>query len=181
MSEDKKVDVNMLSGIKEAERSLKKEAVRKLEDAVPDGHILKDEVDRQKALMGDIADLPPGHPLVRMLVEAKERYETKDEREDAQTKTSEVRKAKKIEKDRERRERESQRIETEKVRKEAAKSLNAKMDVLTDTVRSAYEEVSGAEAILSEEPVCKAKVMKLKRLLFALERGVSECRITRVS
>ena len=180
MSNNKKVDVSMLSGIKDAERSLEKEEVRRLEDAIPDGHILKDEVNRQKALMGDIADLPPGHPLIRMLMEAKERYDTQDEREEAQTKTAEVRKAKRIEKDKQQRERETERVEKERARRSSAKSLNSKIESLLGNIRSSYEEISATEEVLNEEPSCKAKVLKLKRLLFAVERGISECRITRV-
>ena len=181
MSKDKKkVDVNLLTGIKEAEKSLAKEEVRHLEDSVPDGHVLKDELEKQKALLGDISDLPPGHPLVKMLLEAKERYETKDEREDAQSKAKEVRQAKKIDAEKAKREREAQRLEAEENRKKAAKSLNMGMDSTLGSVRELYERVAESEKVLSDDAYAKARVLKLKRLLFALERGISECKIARV-
>jgi len=182
MSDDKKVkvDVNMLTGAKDAERSLAKEETRKLEDSIPEGHILKDEIDKQKALLGDLGDLPPGHPLIKMLMDAKARYETKDEREEEQGKTAEVRKAKKIEKSKQRREEEERRVAAEGFRKDAAKNINKGIDSLMSGIRSVCEDISEAEEVLNRDPSCKVKVMKAKRLLFAMERGISECRITRV-
>lgn len=177
---DKKVDVNLISSVKQAEKSLAQEEARRLEDAVPDGHILKDEVDKQKALLGDLADLPPGHPLLKMLTEAKERFETADQREDEQSKTREVRQAKRIEADQQRREREAKRLEAQENRHKVAKSVNKTMDALMGEVRSSYVVLASAEEVLAEEPICKTKMLKLKRLLYAMERGISECKITRV-
>lgn len=180
MSEEKKVDVKMLSSVKQAEKSLAQEETKRLEDSVPDGHILKDEVEKQKALLGDLADLPAGHPLLKMLVEAKERFETAGQREEEQEKTKEVRQAKRIEADKERREREAKRREAEEKRRKVAKSVNKAMENLVSEVMASYEVLASAEDVLAEEPVCRTKVMKLKRLLYAMERGISECKITRV-
>jgi len=181
MSEnDKKVDVSMLTGAKDLERSLAKEEAERVLDVVPDGHILKDELEKHKELLGDLADLPPGHPLVQALVDAKARYETQDQREDEQSKTAEVRKAKKIDKDKAQREREARRLEAEEVRKQAANGINKGIDILIEGVRALYGSLEEVEGVLNEEPVCKSKVLKLKRLMFAMERGVSECRIKRV-
>lgn len=180
MSEDKKVDVSMLAGAKEAEKSLEKEETRRLADSLPEGHALKGEIEKQKALLGDLEELPPGHPLIRMLVEAKDRYETKDERESEQKKASEVRRAKKIDKDKQRRDAEAKRVEAEESRRVAAKRVNKGMESLLGGIKNAYEDISNAEEILNNEPSCKIKVMKAKRLLYAMERGISECRITRV-
>ena len=57
----------MLSAAKDAEASLARRDAEDLGNSLPEGHPLREEVERQKAMIGDLSGLPAGHPLLQAL------------------------------------------------------------------------------------------------------------------
>lgn len=181
MKAAKKLNGAMLSSIKSAEASLAKQEIRDLEAGIPDGHPLKDEAERQKALIGDLGDLPAGHPLIKMMQAAKERYEQQQsQKNEEQGAAADVRRARKV--NEENAKREARRVEDEQSEKRigAAKQVNSGIDVTLTAVRGLYRTMSDYEEILNTDPYSRARIGRLKRLLFAAERGLSECKIARI-
>jgi hypothetical protein len=73
-----KISGSMLDRAKKAEELLAMAEAKGLGDFLPDDHPLKEEVDRQKSMLGgDLSGLPPGHPLLRALESAKRQYDEK--------------------------------------------------------------------------------------------------------
>lgn len=182
MKTAKKIGVSggMLSAAKDAEASLARQEAQELERGIPEGHPLRDEAEKQKALLGDLSGLPPGHPLLRAMQAARERYEQQQQqRTEEQDKTAVVRHAQKVDADKARRE--ARRVEEEQAgqRLEAAKLVDAGIQGTLSEVRKLYKTMADSEQILNMDPLSRAKVGRLKRLLFAAERGLSECRIAK--
>lgn len=170
----------MLSAAKDAEASLARQEAKDLEGGLPEGHPLRNEAEKQKALLGDLSGLPPGHPLLRAMQAAKDRYDQQQEqRAEEQDKTAEVKKAQKISEDKARQA--ARRVEEEKAEKwrEAAKVVDSGLNGALGEVRKLYKHLADHEEILNMDPLSRAKAARLKRLLFAAERGLSECRITK--
>jgi hypothetical protein len=176
-----KVNSKMLSGAAAAEDALARKETRDLADSIPEGHILHDEIERQKALMGgDIEGLPPGHPLYRAMVAAKERYETELEEEETALADKEVaserasiKKAKKLDEKKARRARIVREEEAANMLREAAKAVNSEISSAIEGMRKLYAVISEHEEILNMQPLMKAKTLRLKRFLYATEKGLS--------
>ena len=182
MKTAKKIGISgmMLSSVKEAEASLARQESQDLEKGIPDGHPLRDEVEKQKALLGDLSGLPPGHPLLRAMQLAKESYEKiQEQKQSEQDKVSKVKKAKKVDADKAARN--ARRIEEENAEKRAsaAKMVNTGIDGSLVSIRGLYRVIGECEEILNNDPMGRARVSRLKRLLYATERGLSDCRIVR--
>ena len=182
MKTAKKIGISgvMLSAAQNAESSLARQEARDLEQGLPEGHPLRDEAERQKALVGDLGGLPPGHPLIRAMQAAKDRYDQlQSQKSEEQGKTAEVRKAQKVEADNAKRE--ARRLEDERSEQwqGAAQQVNVGIGGTLGEVRKLYKTMSDNEEILNIDPLSRAKVGRLKRLLFAAERGLSELRITK--
>lgn len=173
----KLVNSEMLAGVKDAEATLARREVEELESGLPEGHPLRDEAEKQKALLGDLSGLPPGHPLLKAMQAAKDRY---DQREKEQGAAREVRQAKKVDADSAKKE--ARRVEEAQVERHrtASHTVNAGIDAALREVRGLYKTMSEHEEILNMNPYSRAKVIRLKRLLFAAERGLSEGKITRM-
>ena len=170
----------MLSVAKDAEASLAREEARSMENGLPEGHPLRNEAEKQKAMLGDLSGLPPGHPLLRAMQAAKERYEQQqNQKENEQKKTSEVRKAHRVDADVARRE--ARRAEDERNERlnEAAGHINSGLAGALGEIKKLYKAMSDNEEILNIDPICRTKVVRLKRLLFAAERGLSESRLSK--
>lgn len=181
MKTAKKLTGGILSAAKEAEATLARQEARDLENGLPEGHPLRDEVDKQKTLIGDLSGLPPGHPLLVAMQHAKERYEQQQvQRAEEQSNTTEVRKSQKI--DDNKAKAEARRAEEEKSEKrvEAAKTINGGIDGTLSEIRKLYKMTADYEEILNIDPISRAKVGRLKRLLFAAERGLSDGRLPKV-
>lgn len=179
MKTAKKISVSgaVLSAAKNAEASLARQESQKLEQGLPEGHPLREEAEKQKAMLGDLSGLPPGHPLLRMMQAAKERYEHKDVSTEKQP--EEVRKAKKVDEDKVRREvRREEDAQTDS-RIQAAKQINSTIDDALEKIRELYRVMADHEEILNTSPISRARAVRLKRFLFAAERGMSECKIAR--
>ena len=171
----------MLSAAKDAEASLAMQEARDLEHGLPEGHPLRDEAEKQKAMMGDLSGLPPGHPLLRAMQQAKDRYDQQqNQRGEEQNRTAEVRKAQKVDTDQA--VKEARRIEGEQAEKRvgAAKIINHGIEGTLSEIRKLYKTMADNEEILNIDPLCRAKVGRLKRLLFATERGLSDSRLAKV-
>jgi hypothetical protein len=174
----KKVSGSMLSSAKDAEASLARQEVADMERGIPEGHPLRNEAEKQKALIGDLSGLPPGHPLLLAMQAARERYDQQQaQRTTEQDKTAQVRKAKKVDEDRAKRESRRADEERETLRAVAAGEINKGIDGTIEKIRQMYEIVQKHEEILNTDNTSRGRMVRMKRLLFALERGVSECRI----
>jgi len=173
------VSGSMLSAAKDVEASLAREEARSLENGLPEGHPLRNEAEKQKAMLGDLSGLPPGHPLLRAMQAAKERYEQQIQKDTEQKKTSVVRKAHRVDADVARRE--ARRAEDERNERlnEAAGHINSGLAGALGEIKKLYKVMSDNEGILNIDPICRVKVGRLKRLLFAAERGLSESRLSK--
>jgi outer membrane translocation and assembly module TamA len=183
MKTAKKIGISggMLAAVQGAEASLARQEAKDLEDGLPDGHPLKAEAERQKALLGDLSGLPAGHPLLRAMQEAKDRYEQQQEQRTVeQNKTAEVRKAQKV--DVEKARMAARRKEDEQAEQHvgAAKQVDVGINGTLNEIRKLYKTMSDCEQILNNDPYSKVKVGRLKRILYATERGLGECRIAKV-
>jgi len=182
MTEKNTLSANMLSGVRAAESSLAREEMNRMVDALPEGHPLKEEAEKHSSeLGGDLSGLPDNHPLIVQLKQAKERYESQvaQESDDAQEQAREIRKAKKLDRARERRERIIHEEEQATVQRDCASAVNEKLDSVLGAVREAYEVLSEHEEKLNKNTLSRARVGRLKRFLYAAERGLSENRMNR--
>ena len=182
MKTAKKIGVSgaMLSSVKDIEASLARRDAEDLEKGLPEGHPLRDEANKQKALLGDLSGLPPGHPLITAMQAAKDRYEQQQvQRSEEQTHATEVRKATKVDAEKVKRATRIAEDDQENKRKEAAKQVNSCIEGTLGNVKELYRVLAQHEELLNMEPLSRARAGRLKRLLFAAERGLSECRISR--
>lgn len=183
MKTAKKIGISggMLSAAQDVEASLARQEVKDLEQGIPEGHPLREEAEKQKALLGDLSGLPPGHPLIKAMQDAKERYESQQtQRTVEQDKTKDVRKANKVDEDKARMAARKREDENSEKHRGAAKQVDDGINGALGEVRKLYKTMSDYEEILNIDPYSRAKVGRLKRLLFAAERGLGECRIAKV-
>jgi hypothetical protein len=180
----KKITGNMLNRVKAFDESIARQEARALEDVLPDGHPLKAEVEKQKALLGgDLSGLPPGHPLLvrlQMAKEAYERGEVQKESQKMQENAIELRKAKRIEEAKVGKERREKETAFAKEYGEAARNVNKGLEEVQISVRKLWEIFRENEENLNKNPLNRARVLRLKRLLFAVERGLSESHFSKV-
>jgi len=178
--EKMKISGQMLTNAKKAEEVLAREAAKRLEDALPPDHPLRVEVEKQKSLMGgDLSGLPPGHPLLRALEVAKNRYEEKKDVEKVDAARPEPRKAKKVDPNAARIEaRRAEEEETDR-RRAVAGEVNRRIEAVVDDAKELFKFVASNAEILNTEPFSMAKMARLRRMLSATERGVSECKLAR--
>lgn len=183
----KKITGNMLNRVKAFDESIARQEARALEDVLPDGHPLKEEVEKQKALLGgDLSGLPAGHPLLVRLQAAKEAYErgkVQEESQQMQEKAVELRKAKKIEEAKtanDNKVKRAQERETADECSESARNVNKGIDEVQVSVRKLWVVFGENEENLNKNPFNRARMLRLKRLLLAVERGLSESRFSKV-
>jgi hypothetical protein len=137
-------------------------------------------------LGGDLSGLPPGHPLLVRLQMAKEAYErsqVQEESQQMQDKAVELRKAKKIEDTKAANERQAKRAEERETAEECGESarfINKGLDDVQTAVRKLWTVSAEHEENLNKNPFNRAKMLRLKRLLYAVERGLSESRFSKV-
>ena len=113
---------------------------------------------------------------------AKQRYEESvaEETEEAQDNTRELKKAKKVDRAKKKRARISSEEEHEARHREAATSVNKRIDEVTAAIKDLYGSVEEHDEVLCLDPLTKSRMGRLKRMLFASERGLSDSRISRV-
>ena len=175
---EKKMSASMVAGAKAAEESLARGEARKTEGQLPEGHPLRAE---------DLDGLPEGHPLRKAIEEAAERYHEQqeqealaDESEEAQEKARKVRKAKKLDRQKATRERVAHEVEEREECQKSAKAVNKGIDDTLGSMRDLYKILADNEEVLGRNAFCSVRAMKMKRLLQAVERGLFDCRMTRV-
>lgn len=178
-----KIDMDILSNAKAAESTLRREERQALGDGLPAGHPLHEKLQEAKAEAGgDLEGLPENHPLILEMKAAEARYkqgEEAEEREGKEEKTRKIRHAKKLDRARARREQiENEETESQELRN-AAKEVNERVDTALNAVRGLFESLDENEDVLSRNRMNAARTARLKRLLYAFERGVSETRMSR--
>ena len=185
---------DLLSGARAAERQLHRNEIRRLKESLPEGHPLLQELDAEEARMdGDLGGLPTNHPLILAMKAAAERWDQEhgpgtggDEDEEGledgleAENPVEVRKAKKLDARTARREEIAKDEEQTQARREAAKEINDQIAIAMGAMKELYRVVSEREESLISNPLARTKTERLKRLLYAVERGLSDSRIMRV-
>ena len=185
MTDNKKVVKGTVLGrVKAAEDSLAREYTKQLETALPEGHPLRAEMERQKAMLGgDLAGLPPGHPLLRVLETAKMAYERAQSAVDGEEggrANSQIKKAKKVSDVAARRQTRASEDEKENTRHRAAKDVNGSLESVLVEIRKAWKTLGEHEPILSTDMYSRRKVVRIRSLLAAVERGLTDNRISRI-
>ena len=185
MTEQKKmISGSILGKLKAAEDSLARQETKALDDFLPKGHPLKEEVEKQKALLGgDLKDLPPGHPLLRMLEAAKRSYEITQAESEAKKMKDEavkVRKAKRVEEASVKKEKLAQEDAEAEQRRVTAKVINSGIAEVLTAIKSMWGNLASSEEVMNKDPMGRARLLRLKRILYATERGLSEIRFSRI-
>jgi len=171
------MNANMLKSLKEAEAVLARTEAERLSD-LPDGHPLKAEVDRQKAVLdGDLSGLPEGHPLRRALLEAKERHERRLQQEAEEGGKVEVRKAKRLDEAKVRRDARKAEDERERVARDAAKSVNAGIDKVLVSMDELGRIVEENERVFVGSHLGRANMLRIRRLVQAAVAGLEGSRL----
>jgi uncharacterized membrane protein YheB (UPF0754 family) len=177
-----KIGLKSMAGIsiaRNVESSLKKREIDALTESIPDGSPLKDLIEKQKALTGDLDGLPPGHPLLMMLEKAKATYEEQQKmKAEEQVKAKVKNTNEKTKHARERILARREEEETESKRSLIVKDINLGTQTVLKEVRTLYGMAKMNEDILNEDPICRSKINRLVRLLHATERGLSDLKLT---
>jgi hypothetical protein len=180
---DKKIGMDFLLNAKAANSALLREERQSIGQGLPDGHPLLAEMEKVQMETGtDLEGLPEDHPLILEMKAAEARYEQAGE-EEAETEKTETRTMKRAQKlDRVKRRREQ--IETEESEEQelrlSATEVNKHVDAALGITKKLYKSLSDNEDVLARNRMNAARIARLKRLLYAFERGVSETRMSRV-
>lgn len=170
-----------LHRLMEAEGNLARENARKIEqdiESLPDGDPVRKEANRQKAMLGgDLSGLPPGHPLLVMLEEARLRYEAaQEQKSDEGEKAAEetIRKAKKLDARKRSDDRAARDAAEDKAKKKrvASKDLKSAMEHTLVTVRTMKDSVANAAEAFQGDAYAMARMQRLFRMAVAVEKWV---------
>jgi len=178
-----KTNARLVSGAMAAEAALAKKEVEALEEtleSLPDDHPAKVAALAHKKLMGDLGDLPPGHPVLVAMEEARLRYEAEQAvqpEEESDKELPEVKRAKRL--DAKKKAREARVREEEKAdrRRAAAKSINASMTEAVDSLKRLNDNIAASQEDFAGDHYAKMKLERLSRLLLAAMRGISESKV----
>jgi len=183
---EKSMTGSMLAGAKAAEESLARDEARRIEEKLPEGHPLRQAAESRRE-GNDLDGLPVGHPMRVAMEEAAERYQEQQEQaalaeesEGAQDRARQVRKAKKLDRNKAQRDRIAQEVEARDECQRAAKVVNKGIDDSLGSMRELYKILADNEEVLGRNAFCSVRALKMKRLLQAVERGLFDCRMTRV-
>jgi hypothetical protein len=179
-----KPSAKMISGAMAAEAALAKEDAKELEKAIdelPEGHPLKMAAAAQKeALGGDLAGLPPHHPLLLAMEEARLRYEISQEEVDDGLEEQEqisVRRARKLDEKKAVRAARRQEDEREERLRTATKRINLSMTETMDSLKQLVDNIAASQEDFAGDRYAMMKLERLSRILVAAMRGVSESRL----
>jgi len=171
------MDASLLESARAAEESLRRREIEGVVEGVPEDHPLKDAMRKNRLRAQDLEGLPEGHPLLAALAAAKERHDLGEAMGREQVRTSEVHKARKIER-REARERErATEREGRRTAADAAEVVNRSLDRVTEAVKvlvGALEEGAGP---LSAMPESRVKIRRLERLANAALSAFASSRV----
>lgn len=178
----KKTSASMISGAMDAEAALARESADKALDSMPDGPE-KEAAKAQREILGDLSDLPPGHPVRMAMEEARLRYEAEQElleqqtEEEKEAEIAKVKRAKRLDKkkaERAARDREEEKIER---RRAAAKNVNASMTEAMDSLKRLDDNIVASSEDFAGDRYTQMKLERLHRVLIATMRGISESKV----
>lgn len=178
---------DIISGAMAAEAALAKNAGESYEetlDSLPEDHPLKVVATEQKKFSGDLSNLPPGHPVLVAMEEARLRYEAEQEvlaeAASVQTKDNqqhEIRKAKRLD---QRKVARTSRIKEEEEtdrRRAASKQINSSMTEAMDTLKRLNDNIAASQEDFAGDHYSIMKLERLSRVLIATMRGISESKL----
>lgn len=178
-----KITIGQMQKLSELESRLsKKEVVSQNLDFVEQGSPLDAEIKRMQMVHGtDLSGLPPGHPLLKILAEAKQRYEARQNARQTQAEVNQFVKKqvqkvqpqqmKKTASDNQKSE------EVESARVLAAHKVNKAIEQTDDSLRRLMKEIIDNEALINTEHVGKLRLYRLKRMADAMRRLLGESKI----
>jgi hypothetical protein len=149
-------------------------------DQLSDDNPIKQEANKQKMLLGDLAGLPPNHPLVLALEDARERYEHKKTYEENLRTESEkinIRRAKRLDDKKSRIEARRYEEEDASRKRNAAKTYNSSIKEAIDVIHRLRDNVKAVKGEFENNKYSMMKVVRLEKLLDAAERGFVESSI----
>jgi DNA repair exonuclease SbcCD ATPase subunit len=184
----KKIDI---TGAMAAESALAKEEMQNLEqnfdktlDELSDSHPLKKLALEEKGKMGgDLSGLPPNHPLLVAMEEAKLRYEEREslEKEHAQYQQEQekikIRHAKKLNAKKALADKRRREDEREQVVRVATKRINSSMSETMDSLKRLRDNIRASQEDFAGDSYALMKLQRLDRLIQATMRGVTESKI----
>ena len=178
-----KTNADMVTGAMAAETALAREDVTELEEAIealPDNHPVKVAAAHQKQLMGDLQGLPPGHPLLIAMEEARLRYEAQElpsTEEETQAEQQKIKRAKKLEAKRTVAEERRREDERETRLRTATKSINSSMSETMESLKRLQGNIVASQEDFIGDRYALKKLERLNRILVAAIRGISESQI----
>ncbi len=164
-----------LSKAMEAEGDLARRNARRIEEKLaqlPDDDPVKQEARKQKMMLGgDLAGLPPGHPLIKMLEDAKARYESEQVTgETEQAPGPQLKKARKLDE----RKRIAARIVAEeektRTRRAAMKDLKQSMETTLVAVRTVKDAALQSAEVFQGDQFAQMKIQRYARMAMGIEK-----------
>jgi len=182
-----KPDANMISGVMAAEAALARKEAEELEstiDSLPEDHPLRIEAANQKRLVGDLAGLPSGHPLMVAMEEARLRYEAgsaptdEESEEQAEQERIKIRRAKKLDAKKSEAQQRRREDEREERLRAAAKRMNSSMNETVDVLKRLSDNIAASQEDFEGDRYAQMKLERLSRIVTATMRGVSESKLS---
>ena len=184
-----KIKFSDMQKLSELENKLSKSAsFSRTAESIPKDSPLGREVEAQKkALGGDLDGLPPGHPLIKMIEEAKKRFEQQENERNSVPTESSSKKASVI--------RNGEAVpagmrkispvnrtaasaeDREGARVVAAHKVNRAIEKADEVLLALMREITDNEDIINTEHVGKMKLYRLKRMVDAMRRLFGDSRI----
>ncbi len=179
----------MLTGAMEAEAALAKESASEFDetiDSLPDDSPLKQNAIGMKKLMGDLSGLPPGHPLLMAMEEARARYEAEEAAKrqaegeseaEAEAEEAKLKKAKRLDEKKAAREARNRQEEKHERQRNAAKNINSSMAEAMDTLKRLNDNIEACRDDFAGDRYAQMKLDRLQRVLLASMRGLADSKL----
>jgi len=180
----KRVNGNMLADIKAVESNLAREENRELEDIAqrfPKDHPIREEYVKMKVSVGELSNLPPNHPFILMLKDAKRQIEHQENPAEAERESEASRrehiamKAKKMKAQQDKRIKEE---EDKAIRRMAASQVNIQLSRFENSLGNLYETVLGLKDDLSGDPYANTKLIRLERMMSLVKKTIGDCKFS---
>ena len=130
----------------------------------------------ERKKLGDLADLPTGHPVLLAIEESKRRYEEKEKLNS----TRETKKRSKSTRDQKSKHGQEKKVEERvgETRIVVAK-INDKIEGTIESLKGLADTISQGRELLTDYPFAKVRMDKLERTLFAFHRALVDSRISK--
>jgi hypothetical protein len=170
---DKKLKVKSLMAAIGSENQLARKHIESIEQDLPAGHPLEQNIAMEKAKMnGDLSGLPPNHPLIVAMEEAHERYRKNEEQQEI----SKVKKAKKISFEEKKKKIADESEEAKKIQINSIKAINSGISKLMTEMDELFGVIGIEKEKLNNDFYLQTRLKRLERLIMASQRGLAECR-----